>query len=115
MTLNGQTLPNPFGYTVDVDYRSGMQIMASGALVEDVINASPKSTWEMSFRNVTAAQRGTMETAFAAVIGASATFVDLEGNSHTVTRDQNQRSLKWTASRVTSGLVYATTLALREV
>jgi hypothetical protein len=115
MTLGGQTLPDVYSYVVTIDYRSGMQIMASGALVEDVLDSSKKRVWELGFHNVTAAQRSTLETAFAAIVGASATFVDLDAASYTVTRDQNQRGLAWSLSRTGLGLVYATSLTLREV
>ncbi len=115
MTLGGNTLPDPFSHEVEIDYRGGMQIVASGALVEDILDSSKKRLWTLGFRNVTAAQRTTMETAFAAIVGTSATFVDIDSSSYTVTRDQSQRALKWSMSRTGLGLVYATTLVLREV
>lgn len=115
MTLGGQTLPDPYSYDVERDYRSGIMLTASGALVEDVIDATAKHAWTMEFRNVTSAQRTAMETAFAAIVGQSATFVDLDGASKTVTRSDAQRSLKWSYSRTGMGLRYATTLVLREV
>lgn len=115
MTLGGQTLPEPYSYNVERDYRGGMQIMASGALVEDVVNATAKHTWTMQFRNCTSAQRTAVETAFAAIVGQSATFVDFDGASKTVTRSDAQRALEWEYSRTAGGLRYATTLVLREV
>ncbi len=115
MTLGGQTLPDPYTYEVERDYRGGMQLAASGALVEDVLSGTAKHTWTMAFRGCTSAQRSAVETAFAAIIGASATFVDMEGNSKTVTRSDTQRTLTWEYSRMAGSLRYATTLVLREV
>ena len=115
MTLGGQTLPDPYSYEVDRDYRGGIMLTASGALVEDVINATAKHEWTMEFRNVTSAQRSALETAFAAIVGQSATFVDIDGASKTVTRSDTQRSLKWSYSRTGLGLRYSTSLVLREV
>jgi hypothetical protein len=115
MTLGGQTLPDPYRYDVERDYRGGVIITASGALVEDVINANAKHVWTMAFRNVTSTQRTAVETAFAAIVGASATFVDIDGNTKTVTRHESQRSITWEHSRTAGGIRYATTLVLREV
>ena len=115
MTLGGQTLPEPYTYVVTRDYRGGMMLTASGALVEDVLSGTAKHTWTIGFRDVTSAQRSAMETAFAAIVGASATFVDYEGNSKTVTRSDSQRALIWEYSRTAGGIRYATTLELREV
>lgn len=115
MTLGGQTLPDPYTYEVERDYRGGMQLTASGALVEDVVNATAKHTWTMAFRNVTSAQRTAVETAFAAIVGQSATFVDIDGATKAVTRSDTQRALTWEYSRTAGGIRYATTLVLREV
>lgn len=115
MTLGGQTLPDPHTYIVQRDYRGGIVITASGALVEDVISGTAKHQWTMSFRNCTSSQRSAVETAFAAIVGQSATFVDMEGNSKTVTRSEAQSALTWEYSRIAGSLRYATTLVLREV
>ena len=115
MTLGGQTLPEPYAYVVERDYRGGIQITASGALVEDVVSGTNKQTWTISFRNVTAAERSAIEIAFSSIVGSAYTFVDLEGNSHSVTRSDTHRTLVWEYSRVAGSIRYATTLVLREV
>lgn len=114
MTLNGVTLPEPHDYAVTLDYPGGIQVMANNTLAEDQV-ATVKRTWTMAFRNLTSTQVTTLRNAFAAVAGASATFVDLESGSYTVTRDINQRTLEFIPVRQAAGLRWATTLALREV
>jgi hypothetical protein len=109
------TLPEPHEYSIVLDYPGGQQLMANNTIAEDQTVTGPKRTWSMAFRNLTSAQCTTLRTAFGLVAGASATFVDLESGSYTVTRDISQRTLEFTPVRQAAGLRWSTTLALREV
>lgn len=116
MTLNGTyTFPDPWDYRLVLDYPGGIQVMANNTLVEDHVVSGPKRVWSMDFRNLTATQKADLITAFGLVAGTTATFVDLEGSSYTVTRDSSTRTLEFVPIRVTAGLRWSTTLVLRQV
>lgn len=88
-TLGGVTLPDVTtdGFREGYGYRGSDREMLSGAVVTDLVTASAKRTFELSWRELTETQVGTIKTAFATVDDGSATLVTPLGSTVTVTRD----------------------------
>lgn len=85
-TLGGVTLPVPSApMTVRTFVRGGVQRMASGALVRDVISSTRKHEFTLHWNNITDAQLTMVHNALATVIdGTSRTFLAPTGTSYTV-------------------------------
>ena len=87
--LGGVTLPDvaPDGFTEGYGYRGSDREMLSGAIVTDLVTASAKRTFELSWHSLTEAQVATIKSAFATVDDGSASLVTPLGATVTVTRD----------------------------
>jgi len=116
-TLGGITLPNvqPDGFREEYGYRGSDREMLSGAMVTDLVTATPKRTFELTWREMTETQVGTLKTAFATVDDSSAALVTPLGATVTVTRDIGALALdiRWTSRRATARATV--TMRLREV
>lgn len=110
--------PSPDGYREQVEYRGGSSEMADGTIVYDLVNATAKHIFVFRWQNLTATQRGYVETAYASIKTSysSSNFVAPTGTTYTVTRDPGQRQLEWQAQITAAGnLVWSGELRLREV
>ena len=88
--------------------------MANGTVVFDVVAAS-KRAFTLTWRGLTAAQKGVLITAFNSMATASVSFTPPEGDACTVTRSDQQTELAFTATLSAGRLLWETTMMLREV
>lgn len=114
ITLAGQTLPDPNAYTVEIAYRGGASALADGTAQFDIINATAKRTFAITWRYLTSAQRSALETAWASLKTSTATFVDYSGSSYTVARDPSAPSLKFTGNPAPGGARWTIQIQLVE-
>ena len=116
-TLGGVTLPSvqPDGFREEYGYRGSDREMLSGAMVTDLVTATPKRTFELTWREMSESQVSTLKTAFATVDDSSATLITPLGATVTVTRDVGALALdiRWTSRRATARATV--TMRLREV
>ena len=114
-TLGGTTLPSPSGYRERVGYRGGFTEMADGTLAVDLVNTNAKREFTVTWKGLNDTQKGAVETAFATVKSASATFLSPTNVSYTVTRSPDQSEIEWEALKQNSTtLRWNTTMTLRE-
>ena len=116
--LGGTTLPQveADGYEETPELRGATTEMLSGALATDLVSATVKRRFALSWRMLSEAQISSVVAAWAAMVTAgSASFTSPNGGSYTVTHD-DQLKLPITWQRITaSGLTGDLTLKLREV
>ena len=98
--LAGQTLASPKEYKRSRTYRGGRQVMASGALVIDLLSTTAKHRWELGWGLLTDAQYTTLRTAFDALKDTSGSYTDIDGTVYTVTLDQDFDELESEAVKV---------------
>ena len=98
--LAGQTLASPKEYKKARTFRGGRQIMASGALVIDLVSTTAKHRWELGWALLTDAQYTTLRTAFDAIKDASGSYTDIDGVVYTVTLDQDFDELENEAVKI---------------
>lgn len=114
-TLGGTTLPYPSGYRERVGYRGAFSEMADGTVAVDLVNTNAKREFTVVFKGLSGTDKGTVETAFATVKSASATFLSPTNVSYTVTRHPDQPEIEWEALKVNSTtLRFNVELRLRE-
>lgn len=117
--LAGYTLAQvaePDGFSVGRSYRGGSLRLASGSLAYDLVNDTYKRTFELSWRNVTEAQRNTIDTAYNAIRKTSAAFTAPDGQTATVNRAEDQVELRWSGKKFAGGIQrWSGTLRLEEV
>lgn len=101
-TLGGTTLPYPSGYRERVGYRGAFSEMADGTVAVDLVNVNAKREFTVTWRAITAANKTTIETAFATVKNASATFLAPTNTSYTVTRHPDQAEIEFEAIKQNS-------------
>ena len=101
--LAGQTLASPKGYKRSRTYRGGRQVMASGALVIDLLSTTAKHRWELGWGLLTDAQYTTLRTAFDALKDTSGSYTDIDGTVYTVTLDQDFDELENEAVKMGGG------------
>lgn len=83
------------GFSYSVEYRGAAQQLADGSTQFDLVNDNAKRTFVLTWKNITSAQKATIETAFNAVRKASGSFTAPDGQTATVIRDPNQKRLTW--------------------
>jgi hypothetical protein len=83
------------GYSYSVEYRGSMQALADGTVQTDLVSDSKKRIFVLSWKNITTAQKDTIEGAFHAIRKASGAFTAPDGQTATVTRSPQQKDLKW--------------------
>lgn len=98
--LAGQTLATPKEYKRGRTYRGGRQVMASGALVTDLVSTTAKHRWELSWGLLTDAQYTTLRTAYDAIKDASGSYTDVDGTVYTVTLDEGFDELENEAVKI---------------
>lgn len=115
--LGGTTLPQVAwnGYDETPGYRGADTIMASGAMVTDLISTSLKRSFELRWVGLSEAQVTTVLTAFATVDSGSASFTSPVGGSHTVTREVGQLAINVNWYTAAGTLRADVTMRLREV
>ena len=117
--LAGYSLPQPAerdGYSPGRTYRGGSMRLADGSLVYDLVNDTYKRTFELSWRNISEANRAIVDNAFNAIRKASAAFTAPDGQTATVNRAESQTDLVWSTQRAANNtIVYSGTLRLEEV
>ena len=117
-TLGGTTLPDPSTYNETVSNRGAYREMADGTVVTDLVTASVKRTFRMTWSAITNAQKATILTAWATIDDSSATFrpptYDVLSTDYTVTRDPSQTALTLEAIGTPSALRWNVEMALRE-
>lgn len=116
--LGAVTLPQveADGYEETPELRGATTEMLSGALATDLVSASVKRRFSLSWRLLSEAQITNIVSAWSTMITTgSASFTSPNGGSYTVTHD-DQLTLPITWQRVTvSGLTGDVTLRLRQV
>ena len=114
--LGGTTLPQCSEYDEEFDYRGVTTEMADGSELIDLVSATGKHVFSLGWQNITATQKGTVETGFATIKTAytASNFTSPNGSVYTVTRGSG---LSWSAAHSAGNLVYSTRspLVLREV
>jgi hypothetical protein len=96
--LAGTTLVNVSankGFSYSVEYRGSMQALADGTTQIDLVSDSAKRTFVLAWKNITTAQKTTIETAFNAIRKASGAFTAPDGQTATVMRSVNQKGITW--------------------
>lgn len=96
--LAGTTLVNVSankGFSYSVEYRGSMQALADGTTQIDLVSDTAKRTFTLTWKNITTAQKTTIETAFNAIRKASGAFTAPDGQTATVMRDPSQKKLNW--------------------
>ena len=115
-TLGTVTLPDISQYSVTTAYREVLTVVADGALyVDSISGGTAKHDYTMRFDQITSASRTTTELALAEVATASASFVNPEGGTVTVTRHPDQPGIVWEATDSVGTLYWSGTMKLREV
>ena len=118
LASNNLPHPAPDGYRETVEFRGASTEMADGTVVYDLVNSTAKHVFILKWQNLTTTQRGTVETAWAAIKSSysASNYTAPTGTSYTVTRDPGQRTLDWQAQIVAGGtLRWSGELRLREV
>lgn len=111
--LGGTTLPEPNEYEEVEEYRGAGRLMASGAVVYDLLSATAKHVYTLTWDALTGAEKATVKTAFATVKTSSAAFTTLEGASVTVTRDPGEDDITFTAVPAANGTRWKASMKLR--
>jgi hypothetical protein len=114
--LGGTTMPQCSEYRYQRGYRGGAVRLGSGTVAYDLVTATVKRTFELSWRNVSEANRDTINTAYATVASASASLTTPDGVTATVMRAEDQPTLEWSAvAKSGSVFLWSTTMRLEEV
>lgn len=105
------------GYSESLELRGSNVIMASGAMVTDLVVSTAKRKFELRWRGLTENQVSTIETAWATVYTASVSFTSPRGGSFTVTRDEGAMTLDmtWYGTGKANTVLADVTMRLREV
>lgn len=112
--LNGQGLPSLTGYREKRAYRGAMIEMADGTAAFDLVQPNSKRVFELNWQTLTSAEKGAIETLFAAMQAGSVTFSPPTGEGELdVTRTAT--GLDFVAVATATGLRWAVTMELREV
>jgi len=122
-TLGGSALPWPQqdgGYRVRYEYRGGASVMANGAVNYDLVASGMKRVVSLTWINLSATDRDTVQTRLTSLGTSSATLVTPENASITVTLDENMTLPDWNSVGVPDGsggqnLRYSGSVTLREV
>ena len=112
--LGSSTLPHPSEYKETPEWRGAMATMADGSAAFDVVNTNAKKTYTLTWRAISDADRGTIQTAWDALKTASVSFTPPTGDGAvTVTRTETGPTFE--VVKAASGLRWNATLELRQV
>lgn len=113
--LGGTTLADPSAQPLIREYRGGGRVMANGTVNFDLVASGVKRRWELTWTNISSAARDTINTALDSLGASTATFIDAEGNTYTVSRDESLTPVSWVPVPVVGGFVWSASVTLREV
>lgn len=114
-SLASQSVPTPTDYNIDHGFRGASFVMADGSLKTDVVNASAKKIFAISWQAVSSSNLSNIITGYNALVTASGTWQDHHSTSYTVTVDDGLPPLKYKERYSALGAVYDVSLSLREV
>ncbi len=114
-TLAGQSVPTPTDYSIDSGHRGASFVMADGSLKTDVVNASAKKTFAISWQAISSSNLSSIITGYNTLATASGTWQDHHSASYTVTQDDGLPPLKYKERYSAAGTRYDVSLTLREV
>ena len=110
------TLPHISGYEEGREFRGAMVEMADSTVHFDNVNTGSKRTFLLSWTLLTDAQKATIESAYNSLATNSATFTIPSGSSPaTTTVTRTRTGLKFIPVRAVDGLLWSTSMELREV
>lgn len=89
--------------------------MADGSLKTDVVNASAKKTFAISWQAISSSNLSSIITGYNTLATASGTWQDHHSASYTVTQDDGLPPLKYKERYSAAGTRYDVSLTLREV
>lgn len=115
--LKGNTLPHPSDYSEPIGYRGAFAEMADGAVFFDAVDSATKRRFILKYQNISSTDRSTIITAFVAIKDSytSNNFTAPTGTTYTVTRDDSQLEIDWSAVVSNGALRWSGELRLREV
>lgn len=113
----GTTLASCAAYDEIDTFRGASAEMADGSVRFELVAASVKREFVLSWEMLTATELAAVRTAWAALATAysSNNFVSVLGVTFTVTRHPDQKELKFPAVLAAGGLRYKGEMRLREV
>lgn len=122
-TLDGNALPWPQqdgGYQVRYEYRGGASVMADGSMLYDLVASGAKRVITLTWVHLDEDDRNTVMTELAALGTASLPLANPEGDTVTVTLDENMTLPTWATVGVPDGsggqnLRFSGSVTLREV
>lgn len=85
-SLGGVQLPPPREQPYRRMYRGGTLQMADGSIVHDLVDATARHSFHLSFILLTLTQLTTVTTQWDAIKNATATYISIRGQSFTVTQ-----------------------------
>ena len=114
ITLAGQSLPDPQGYSVSPKYRGKGQVMSDGTTKFDLVYANDRRTFVLRYVALNATQKAALEAAWYSLRIATGLFVDYDAGSYTVTRSASAPDIIFDAVATASGVHWAVTVTLVE-
>ena len=87
-TLGGTPLPKVKEQPFRRMYRGGTLQMASGKIVHDLVDNTPRHSFRLEMILLTAAELSSVLTAWDAIKNTTATYVSIRNTSHTVTQPE---------------------------
>src|SRR4051812_30006121 len=85
-SLGGVQLPPPKDQPYKRMYRGGTLTMADGSIVHDLVDATARHSFHLSWVLLTLAQLTTVTTQWDAIRNTTATYISIRGQSFTVTQ-----------------------------
>lgn len=112
--LGSYTLPHISGYEETRGFRGAMVEMADSTIHFDNVVSTPKRTYVLSWTMISDTDKATIENAYDALATVTKSFTPPTGAvTTTVTRTKTE--LKFVPLKATEGLLWSTSMELREV
>lgn len=112
--LGSYTLPHISGYEETRGFRGAMVEMADSTVHFDNVVSGAKRTFVLSWTMLTDTEKGTIESAYDALATATKTLTIPSGGG-TTTVSRTKTELKFIPLKATDGLLWSTSMELREV
>lgn len=112
--LGSYTLPHISGYEESRGFRGAMVEMADSTVHFDNVNSSAKRTFLLSWSMINDTDKATLESAYDALATATKTLTIPSGGG-TTTVSRTKAELKFVPLKATEGLLWSTSMELREV
>lgn len=113
--LGGTTLPHISGYEETREIRGAMVEMADASVHFDNVSSTPKRTFVLSWSMLTDAQKTTIQTTFDTLAVNSAVLVLPTGETPSPSVTRSKSGLKFIPVKGAEGMLWSTSLELREV